>query len=208
MTQEHTLRGRADSRFVPSQWEMALLCNNVSHWLGTSLQSALWGTDSRGQPLQAASFLLTTGLCLGLRPANERRRYFVTTSLIGWAQTSNQPCNYNSDVTWPTWYLKSRTDGLITLLLSQANNNKKYQTNTSDLQFPCTCIVLEPFGTPPFVRGIYRPPMDPPHKGPVYKYGTRTWSSLCRQCWLTWKLAMFLSQFLWLPMVLLKYEYM
>ena len=27
------------------------------------------------------------GLILGLRPANERRRYFVTTSLIGWAQT-------------------------------------------------------------------------------------------------------------------------
>ena len=26
-------------------------------------------------------------LILGLRPANERRRYFVTTSLIGWAQT-------------------------------------------------------------------------------------------------------------------------
>ena len=30
---------------------------------------------------------MTTGLILGLRPANERRRYFVTTSLIGWAQT-------------------------------------------------------------------------------------------------------------------------
>ena len=27
-----------------------------------------------------------TGLILGLRPANKRRRYFVTTSLIGWAQ--------------------------------------------------------------------------------------------------------------------------
>ena len=27
-----------------------------------------------------------TGLILGLRPANERRRYFVTTSLIGWAR--------------------------------------------------------------------------------------------------------------------------
>ena len=26
------------------------------------------------------------GLILGLRPVNERRRYFVTTSLIGWAQ--------------------------------------------------------------------------------------------------------------------------
>ena len=28
----------------------------------------------------------TPGLILGLRPANERRRYFVTTSLIGWVQ--------------------------------------------------------------------------------------------------------------------------
>ena len=27
------------------------------------------------------------GLILGLRPANERRRYFVMTSLIGWTQT-------------------------------------------------------------------------------------------------------------------------
>ena len=25
---------RADSRFAPSQWETALLCNDVSHWLG------------------------------------------------------------------------------------------------------------------------------------------------------------------------------
>ena len=31
----------ADSRFAPSQWEMALLCNDVSHWLGASLESAL-----------------------------------------------------------------------------------------------------------------------------------------------------------------------
>ena len=31
---------RADSRFAPSQWETASLCNGVSHWLGTSLKSA------------------------------------------------------------------------------------------------------------------------------------------------------------------------
>ena len=31
---------RADSRFAPSQWETALLCNDVSHWLGASLDSA------------------------------------------------------------------------------------------------------------------------------------------------------------------------
>ena len=31
------------------------------------------------------------GLILGLRPANERRRYKVTASLIGWAQTYISP---------------------------------------------------------------------------------------------------------------------
>ena len=29
------------SRFVPSQWEKALLCNGISHWLGASLESVL-----------------------------------------------------------------------------------------------------------------------------------------------------------------------
>ena len=33
---------RADSRFAASQWETALLCNDVSHWLGASLKSALY----------------------------------------------------------------------------------------------------------------------------------------------------------------------
>ena len=33
---------KADSRFAPSQWETALLCNDVSHWLGASLASALY----------------------------------------------------------------------------------------------------------------------------------------------------------------------
>ena len=31
----------ADSRSAPSQWETALLCNDVSHWLGASLESSL-----------------------------------------------------------------------------------------------------------------------------------------------------------------------
>ena len=35
------------------------------------------GNDDGSQP---------AGLILGLRPANERRRYFVATSLIGWVQ--------------------------------------------------------------------------------------------------------------------------
>ena len=32
---------RADSRFVPSQWETSLQSNAVSQWLGTNLESAL-----------------------------------------------------------------------------------------------------------------------------------------------------------------------
>ena len=32
---------RADSRFTLSQWETALLCNDVSHWLGINVESAL-----------------------------------------------------------------------------------------------------------------------------------------------------------------------
>ena len=32
---------RANSRFAPSQWETALLCNDVSHWLDTGPESAL-----------------------------------------------------------------------------------------------------------------------------------------------------------------------
>ena len=35
---------RDDSRFVPSQSQTALLCNDASHWLGASLQSALYST--------------------------------------------------------------------------------------------------------------------------------------------------------------------
>ena len=29
------------ARFAPNQWETTLLCNNISHWLGANLESAL-----------------------------------------------------------------------------------------------------------------------------------------------------------------------
>ena len=37
-----TMSYRADSRFAYSQWETVLLCNDVFHWLGASLESAMW----------------------------------------------------------------------------------------------------------------------------------------------------------------------
>ena len=40
---KHLMWSRADSRFVPNQWETVLLLgNNVCHWLGTSLDSVLY----------------------------------------------------------------------------------------------------------------------------------------------------------------------
>ena len=42
---------RAHSRFAPSQWETSLLCNDVSHLLGASLESAL------NSPLSECMFL-------------------------------------------------------------------------------------------------------------------------------------------------------
>ena len=50
-------KGRAGSRFAPSQWETALLCNDVSHWLGASLESALKGIGGErwGQVVRSSS---------------------------------------------------------------------------------------------------------------------------------------------------------
>ena len=44
------------------------------------------------------------GTIQGLRPANERRRYFATMSLIGWVQASNQPCNKLPSITASPWF--------------------------------------------------------------------------------------------------------
>ena len=58
-----------------------------------------WEQEADSSPLLAhyGMFTMTvpvvSWLILGLRPANERRRNFVTTSLIGWAQACNQPCS-------------------------------------------------------------------------------------------------------------------
>ena len=45
-------------------------------------------------PMSTILGIIHTGLIFGLHPANERWRYFVTTSLIGWMQVWNQPCLY------------------------------------------------------------------------------------------------------------------
>ena len=53
---------RVDSRFAPSQWETALLCNDVSHWLGTSLDSTLPIAISMFPCLISSTVMLVTYL--------------------------------------------------------------------------------------------------------------------------------------------------
>ena len=58
-----------DSRFAPNQWETALLCSDVSHWMGASLESALlslwynqnlvgWYPGDRNTPVSAPEGLI------------------------------------------------------------------------------------------------------------------------------------------------------
>ena len=93
---------RADSRLAFSQWEMLLQSNSVSHWLGESLESALYYGDGcftlklfLGPIASGGNTLVTndknifennTGLILALCPANERRCYKLMLSLTGWTQ--------------------------------------------------------------------------------------------------------------------------
>ena len=61
--------------------EDELICEQLSFW---------------SPPFRSRIETCLSELILGLYPANERRRYKVTPSLIGWAQTYNQPCLYSS----------------------------------------------------------------------------------------------------------------
>ena len=60
-----------------SQWEFLLW--RISHGVATIIR--LW-----------LIYPTSTGIILCMRPANERRRYSVTSSLIGWVLTQNDPC--------------------------------------------------------------------------------------------------------------------
>ena len=87
------------------QFIMELIClrlyvrrwtKHASNSLCTGRHYAEFSSSWRSQGVQSTAMQLASpecysGLILGLRPANERQRYFVTTSLIGWAQIWNQP---------------------------------------------------------------------------------------------------------------------
>ena len=64
---------RADSRFTPSHWEMVLLCNNASHWLGANLESARSKYCAVCIPFTMDFGCRLVTMCLTCRPAQVSR---------------------------------------------------------------------------------------------------------------------------------------
>ena len=116
--------------------------------------------------------IVLSGLILGLHPSNERRRYKVTLSLIGCAQTYNQPslCRYysyiylssqyqsNPDSTDVEIHSKSIYMYIYTICYQIYKGNVNYISHDDVVQwkhFPHYW---------PFKRGIHRSPVNSPHK--------------------------------------------
>ena len=81
----------ADSRFAPSQWETALLCNDVSRWLGASLESTmltgpLWGesTDYRWIPLTKGPVMYSFEVCF---VGSQNKLLNQKSSVGGWGRS-------------------------------------------------------------------------------------------------------------------------
>ena len=65
-----------------------MTADDLAPWVArSSATMVLTLPDKQILVFHEEGFNTLTGLILGLHLANKRRRYFVTTSLIGWAQT-------------------------------------------------------------------------------------------------------------------------
>ena len=66
-------------------------CYYPQHCLPASIGFSLAVGQQSFSGLSSRFIHSTAGIILYMCPANERRRYIVTSSLIGWAQTQNDP---------------------------------------------------------------------------------------------------------------------
>ena len=76
-------------------------------------------------------YLGNPGISPGMRPANERRRYNVTTSLIAWAHTWTDP--YNLMIAEPCTYFLSCTYCVRTSLVQDPKVVSLFATNLSSI---------------------------------------------------------------------------
>ena len=101
-----------------------------SHWLSNGTQIRFLCTRSYN-PLTVHK--PSSWLILGLLPVNEKRRYKVTPSLIGWSQTQNQPCLFPP----LTWGLALSSAMLIGPLPTPTSRNRWAVRTTGSAQAAC-----------------------------------------------------------------------
>ena len=147
---------RADSRFAPSQWETALLCNDVSHWLGAILELALLAWYHSMWSKLCKSVVLFRGSVIS---RNKCLVYLSFWGNCGW-HISNHVIQYFNMV---LLFLQRYGDVTISAKASQI-------TNISTVFFSAVCSGVQQrkhqsSASVAFVRGIHRRPVDSPHKG-------------------------------------------
>ena len=79
------------------QWRGALIFFfhlHLNKWLSKQPRGWWFETPAWSFWRQCNVFITDSGIILHMRPANERRRYVVTSSLIGWVHTQNDPCRF------------------------------------------------------------------------------------------------------------------
>ena len=102
----------------------------------------------------------TTGLILGLYADNERQRYFVTTSLIGWVQAQNQP--------WMMSALTSILPAVPIMLFHGISDHRQFDCLFNSL-FGLYRQNIKALHYWAFVMVIHWSPVDSHHKGPVIR---------------------------------------
>ena len=96
-----------------TEMQKVITCHDVliTSWTVLPWDVAKWNLPQEAEVI--FDMLTISEFILCMRPANERRRYNVTSSLIGWAHSQNGPCD-SYQIT--TQYAYSDTGALFTKL--------------------------------------------------------------------------------------------
>ena len=129
--------------YAPSQWETTLQSNVVSHWLGAYTDRFLLRHSQCISLFYSPAGIYYSAVVsiLFMRPANERRRYCVTSSLIGWAHTQIDPCYDTHSLSLfysPAWIYHSAVVSI--LIMRPANERRRYYVTSSLIDWAHTQI--------------------------------------------------------------------
>ena len=105
---------RADSRFAPSRWETVIFCDDVSHWLGSSPETAPWPEarfPARRQRLMdnfrpkhiKGTHRLRSSWRIWVEKNNIMHKYEICTGDHYWFNM-----NIVTGLCWPTWFSNIR----------------------------------------------------------------------------------------------------